>query len=40
MEFGIVRSVVNEGKVKDVSINIYSKVYKICIYYNILFLLV
>lgn len=26
MEIGIVRSVVNEGKVKDVSINIYSKV--------------
>lgn len=39
METGIVRSVVNEGKVKDVSTNIYSKVHKICIYYNILSLL-
>lgn len=39
METGIVRSVVNEGKVKDVSTNIYSKVHKICIYFNILSLL-
>lgn len=39
METGIVRSVVNEGKVKDVSTNIYSKVHKICRYYIILYLL-
>lgn len=39
METGIVRSVVNEGKVKDESTNIYSKVHKICRYYIILYLL-